>query len=419
MAKREKKQQRPATMTRKYRSRVAQEQRQIRYIRVGIGAVVVVIVLLSLGGILKTQVVDPTATRRAKEALRDIPAVTVNGTMISIADWQARVRYERQLYINQMSQISQQLSLFDPSTEFGQQLISQGQAQIQELQNLLDLGDGIASDVLNQMVEEQLVRQEAARRGVAVTSEELQSYIEVNLFGYPFPPTPEPFPTLPPPTLAPTATVTPEPTAVPTVPPTPRSLEDFQTSYQQYTEQVHEITGMTEEMWRSMIEGSLLREKLVETFADQVEPSVLQIQGRYIASQTKETVDAYFARLEAGESFDALEQEVQADDSETPAARVGNFDWSTVGGLRDRFGDAFSTVAANTDAGNYAREVVQGLTGQFYLVYVDGKEVRELTDTQKEQQRSELFQAWLDEQKQGEGIVYGNWRDYIPLDPSP
>ena len=108
MAKREKKQ-RPVKMTRKYRSRVEQERRQIRYIFTGIGAMAVVIVLVLLAGLYKTQVADPAATRRAKDALKTIPAVTVTDTMISISDWQARVRFERQLYINQIAQINQQL----------------------------------------------------------------------------------------------------------------------------------------------------------------------------------------------------------------------------------------------------------------------------------------------------------------------
>jgi hypothetical protein len=417
MAKRQKKQ-RPATMTRKYRSRVAQEQRQIRYIRIGIGVVAAAIILLLVTGLYKTQVADPAATRRAKEALQEIPAATVNGAMISVADWQARVRFDRQLRINQIAQINQQLSLFDPTTEFGQQLISQGQAQIQEIQSVLQLGDGIAADVLDQMVEEQLIRQEAARQDIIVAPEELQKFIEVDIFAYPFPPTPEPIPTLPPPTLAPTATVTPEPTIAPTVPPTPRSREDFESDYKQYLEQIQEITEMSEEHWRALIEGDLYRQKLLETFDDQVEPNALHATGRYISAQDKETIGELLTRLEAGEDFKSLEEEIEADESEEPAARVGSFDWSPIGVLSDRFGEAFSAGVADTDAGNYIGEAVQSLAERYYLVFVEEKEVRELADYLKEQQRDESFQAWLDEAKLGEGIVYGNWRDYIPREPS-
>jgi parvulin-like peptidyl-prolyl isomerase len=418
MAKRDKKQ-RPAKMTRKYQSRVERERRQIRYLLIGVGVVVAVIVLILAAGLYKTQVAEPAATRRAQDELKEIPAVTVNGTMISIADWQARVRYERQLRINQIAQINQQLSYFDPSTEFGQQLIQQGQAQIQEITNLLDLGDGIAADVLDQLVEEQLIRQEAARRGITVTPEELQRFIEVNLFAYPYPPTPEPVPTLPPPTLVPTATVTPEPTLAPTPTPTPRSLEDFENDYQEYTEQVREITGMSEQAWRSMIEGELYRDKLLEAFGAEVETNVQQVKGRYIVTQDRETADALLARLEAGETFEALEQEIDADQSEEPQARTGSFDWSPLGVVQQRFSETFATIVFNTSAGQYAGEVIPDTTGeQFYLVYVEGNEIRELAAYLIEQQRNDLFQTWLDEQKLGDGIVYGDWRPYIPREPS-
>jgi len=417
MAKREKKQ-RPAQMTRKYRSRVEQEQRQLRYIRIGTIGVILVIILLAMVGLFKTQVADPAATRSAREALKSLPAFTVDDTTISVAEWQARVRYERQLRINQIAQINQQLSLFDPATEFGQQLISQGQAQIQEIRNLLDLGSGIAADVLDQMVDEQIIRREARRRGIVVTPDDLQKYIEVNLFSYPYPPTPEPFPTLPPPTLSPTATVTPEPTLTPTVPPTPRSLQDFETDYEQYTEQVGEITEMTEEQWRSMIEGVLYRERLLEAFGAEVESNILQAKGSYIVARDLATADELLGRLDAGDTFETLAEEIDADESEEPTARTGSFDWSPATILSQAFGDQFATVVMNTDAGGVSRTAISAPDGGFYLVYVEGKEVRELADYLLEQQRVDAFEGWLDAQKLDEEIEYGNWQDYIPSEPS-
>jgi hypothetical protein len=417
MAKRGKKQ-RPAQMTRKYRSRVEQEQRQLRYIRIGTIGVILVIILLAMVGLFKTQVADPAATRSAKEALKSLPAFTVGDTTISVAEWQARVRYERQLRINQIAQINQQLGLFDPATEFGQQLISQGQAQIQEIRNLLDLGSGIAADVLDQMVDEQLLRREARRRGIVVTPDDLQKYIEVNLFSYPYPPTPEPLPTLPPATLSPTATVTPEPTLTPTVPPTPRSLQDFETDYEQYTEQVGEITEMTEEHWRSMIEGVLYRERLLEAFGAEVESNILQAKGSYIVALDLGTAEELLGRLDAGETFETLAEEIDADESEEPTARTGSFDWSPATILSQTFGDQFATVVMNTDAGEVSRTAISAPDGGFYLVYVEGKEVRELADYLLEQQRVDAFEGWLDAQRLDEEIEYGNWQDYIPSEPS-
>lgn len=417
MAKREKKQT-PVPMTRKYRSRVEEEERQLRLIRIGAAVVLGIIILVLLAGLFKTQVADPAATRGAEQALETTPAVTVNGTVISIADWQARVRFERQLRINQIAQLNQQMNLFDASTEIGQQFREQSQAQIQEITNLLDAGDGIAADVLDQMIEEELIRQEADRRGIVVTPEELQSYIEVNLFSYPYAPTPEPVPTLPPPTVSPTETVTPVPTPTPTTPPTPRSREDFEADYNTYIDQVAAVTGMSEDQFRSLIAGEIYATKLFEAYRQEVEPTAQQVKGRYIYTDDTAAHESLVARLQVGETFEELAAEVGADDAEEPSARVASFDWSPVESLTQRFGADYAQAALDTEIGQTVTDTLASPTGQLYLIFVEGNEVRELPDYLIEQRQVEMIQTWLDEQKLGEGIVYGDWQPYIPREPS-
>ena len=414
MAKREKRQ-RPVRMTRKYRSRMEKEQHQIRNIFIGIGLVAAVSVFVVLFGLYQTQVAEPEATRSAKKELETISAVTVDGTMISITEWQARVRFERMLNYDQAERINQQMNLFDPATELGQQLIQQGRVEIEQIQNLLELGDSIAADVLNQMVEEQLIRREAARRGIVITPEELQNHIEVTMFAFPFPPTPEPIPTLPAPTLPPTATVTPEPTIAPTAAPTARSREDFEANYGMYTQSIQDVTEMSEEMWRSMVEGSLYREKLLETF--QVETSVQQIQGSFITAYEQETTDTLLAQLQGGKSFEELVGEIQADTSEDQSAQAGDFDWAPIATIQQRFGEEFAKVAFNTSSGNYVRESIPTGDGRFFLVYVKGNENQDLSDYMLEQQRQDLFQSWLDQAVRDGDAVHGDWRNYIPREP--
>ena len=417
MAKRQKKQT-PAKPTRKHLSRVAQERRQILYIRIGFGIVAAVVILLVVAGLFKTRLADPAATRSAKEELKTIPAVAVDDTMISIADWQARVKFQRQLLINQVLQISQQMSYFDVSTEFGQQIISQGQAQIDEIRDALDLGDGIASDVLDRMVEDQLIRQEAALRGISISDQELQKYIEVDIFSYPFPPTPQPYPTVPPPVLPPTSTVTPVPTLTPTTPPTPRSRQDFDADYLEYMQQIQKVTEMSEDAWRTTLEADLIREKLMDDFGSEVETNVPQIKSRYIVAGDQETADALLVRLEEGEAFEQLEEEVDADDSEEPGARTGSLDWSPIQTVQQRFGEAFAATVFNAGAGDHIPVVIPAFDGQFYLVFMEGNETRELADYLVDQRRLELFESWLDDAKLGPGIEYGNWSPYIPREPN-
>jgi hypothetical protein len=280
---------------------------------------------------------------------------------------------------------------------------------------LLDLGTSIASDVLVQMVEEQLIRQEAARKGIVITPDELQKYIEVSLFSYPYPPTAEPVATLPPPTLSPTATVTPEPTIAPTLAPTAQSLEDFEASYGQSIESIKAVTEMTEEMWRSMVEGALYSEKLLEVF--EVETNVPQIKGDYIVAQDRETAEALLAQLDAGQTFEALLAEIEADESEEQTAWASSFDWAYHGLVEQNFGTEFATAAFNTEAGRYVGQPLMSTDGSFYLVYIQGNENRELSSYLVEQQRQELFQGWLDQAKLDGDIVYGDWEAYVPMEP--
>jgi hypothetical protein len=162
----------------------------------------------------------------------------------------------------------------------------------------------------------------------------------------------------------------------------------------------------------------LYSQKLLEAFGAEVETSAQQIEGSYITAQDQETAETFLSRLEAGETFEALVTEIQADESESPVARAGRFSWSPVENIEGRFGKEFATVAFETSAGSYTQSVVSTSDGLFYLIYVQGNEVRELADYVVEQRGQEAYQNWLDEQEQGDGIVYGDWHPYIPHEPS-
>jgi parvulin-like peptidyl-prolyl isomerase len=175
---------------------------------------------------------------------------------------------------------------------------------------------------------------------------------------------------------------------------------------------------MSEAQFRSLIAGEIYATKLFEAYAQEVEPNVQQVKGRYIVTDDTATAESLVARLMAGETFEELEAEVEADDAEEPIARVGSFDWSPLETLTQRFGTDYATAAFDTEAGETVTDLLVSPTGQLYLIFVEGNEIRELPDYLIEQQQVQLIQAWLDEQKLGEGIVYGNWRPYIPREPS-
>ena len=207
---------RPAVVSKKHLARVERERLQTRNILIGSAIVVILVVAAIIYGVLDQTVL---------QAQRVI--ATVNGDKIRVAEFQAQTRYARNNMIRSATNTAQFLQFFgsDPNAmaSIGQQL----------MQIKAQLGATTAGQqVLDLLIEDRLIRQEAARRGITVTEDEVKEAFQT-AFGY-YPngsPTPtstlEEFPTstlsalqmtLIPPT--PTATLTPTLTATATLTPT-------------------------------------------------------------------------------------------------------------------------------------------------------------------------------------------------------
>ncbi|HEX9333778.1 MAG TPA: SurA N-terminal domain-containing protein, partial [Anaerolineales bacterium] len=196
----------PKVITKKHMARLERERRQINIIR-GIALAGILIVVGLLGyGYLKLNFLQ----------LRE-PVAEVNGVKITTGEWQERVKFQRAQLLNLYNQYGfyQQNFGFDYSQQM-QQIVSQLQSP-----------ETIGQQVLDQMGDEILIRQEAQKRGITVSEDEVEKMIQekLNFFpnGTPTPtvtPTEFSFPTLTSqqltlapststPTEAPTATATP------------------------------------------------------------------------------------------------------------------------------------------------------------------------------------------------------------------
>ncbi len=432
MAKRVKK--KKQKLARRPVSRVEREQRQRRYIIIGTVVVAVLVGVLILLAVYQGQVVEPRAERARQTdtveailaaqtataqvvqatwtAAEEIPIATVYGEVISLADWQARVRYERRLIIEDIGLYQNQIDSMDTSTDMGQQLKQFFEAEIQTMRNELKLGTTLAGDVLENMVEEVLIRQEAQRQGITVTPQRVQDYIEVVVFNYPYPPTPTPDP-------RPTATlvpgITPAPTVTPTVTPPPASREEFDAYYQSVLADLASL-NLTEERWENVFEAMLYRQELLDLYAQEVEPVQLQVQIDYISTPDQDQAQALLARLEAGEPFADLMQEIEADEVVTITA--DSRDWSPVGELSNAFGLDFEKATFNTSPGNFVSEVIMGSGGEFYLIYVVDAEERALSPEAMERQATARLETWLGQAKASDEVTYGDWQSFVPMEPS-
>lgn len=147
----------------KHVARLQREQQQGRLILYIFFGILAAVALLLLYGWLD---INYFQARR--------PVAKVGDVEILVKDFEPRVRLQRQ-------QLLSQYNLYAQYAQFGMNV----EAQLQEIQTQLDTPALIGKTVLDQMVNEELIRQEAAKRGITVSEEEIQEALEAAFVYFP------------------------------------------------------------------------------------------------------------------------------------------------------------------------------------------------------------------------------------------
>ncbi|MFO7625090.1 MAG: peptidylprolyl isomerase [Anaerolineales bacterium] len=438
--------------SRKHMARVERENLQRKYILWTSGVVLALVVGFILYGILEQTVLKPRQ-----------PVARVNGESVTIQEFQARTRYARNSIIQRWYETYSFSQMFgdDPSTlQYFSSTLNQLSVQLQ--------GISLGQQVLDQLVGEALIRQEAARRGISISKEELDNSVE-EFFGYYRAGTPTPAPTdavlptptlsltqmaLLPPTPTPGPTGTPEieaeleadetqqaaeeepaeeqatetpvveeqPTETPAEPaeptatlapsptPTTYTLDLFQENYQESLTYLSENLGMSEAEFRTMIENQMLRTKVLEAITADISTEQEQVWARHILVPDAETAQEVLDRLQAGDDFAALAAEYSMDGS---GASGGDLGWFT----RDMMVAEFSEAAFNLEIGEIS-PAVESQFG-FHIIQVLGKDVFPLTGAQLDQLRETRFQEWLADQREASQVeIFDRWVEVTPSQPA-
>ncbi len=227
----------PRQPTRKESARRRRDEERNRLVLIGLGILAAILVLIIAAGIVQELVLKPMQ-----------PVAIVNDTRITTADYAKRVRFA-------WFQASAQEQLLDPQSS--------------------------SLEVLDQMIDEQLLREQARQRGITVSEDEITQALERS-FGYQrYTPTPSPTPQISPtPLPTPTPGGSPTPTPFPTA--TPVSLESYQKQFQSYLEQVKTAASLSEADLRALVEVDLLREKLYNAVTKDVPTTEEQVHARHI-----------------------------------------------------------------------------------------------------------------------------------------
>lgn len=423
------KQNTPKIVSKKHIARLERERRQVNLIRgIAIAGIVIVAGLLAYGYL-----------RLNVFALRE-PVAKVNGVTITIGEWQERVKFQRAQMLNAYNQYSfyQQSFGFDYSQ------------QLQQITSTLDSPELLGQQVIDQMTDEILIRQEAEKRGITVSNEEIDNYFK-ETFGF-FPdgtatptitPTEFVFPTLSSeqltiypatstpteaPTSTPAATGTPDRSATPTatattapptptfVPeqatasPTPYTLEGFQKDYDDMLKSFSAY-NVSEKVIRSIYEADLLRKKLRDDITKDIPKTEEQVWARHILVETEEEANAAYQRLLDGEEFGKVAQEVSKDTGS--AANAGDLGWQP----RSFFVKEFSDAAFTQEIGEIGKPVKSDFG--YHIIQVIAREELPLSDSQYEQKKDTAFNDWLTAAKESAAIeTFETWKERVPTEPA-
>jgi parvulin-like peptidyl-prolyl isomerase len=382
-------------VTKKHLARAERERIQRRWILLITGAIALIIAGLLIVGWYEVQYA---------------PVATVNDVDISSSSFRGRVRLADAEAINQYA----------------------FQNQLDLISGYLENREVIAKNVLDQMVEDIVVKQEIEKRGLEITDEDVERTIS-EAFGY-FPEgTPTPFPTLTPdptitalasitptitegPSPTPSATMTAGPsptttsTAAPIPTPTAYTKEAFLENYQKTLDSLDNLYSITEEDFRNQFVSQLYRQKLFKTFEEEIPKEQEQVQARHILVDDEETALLILRFLEEGRSWEELASEFSTDESNKD--RGGDLGWFPKGSMVQEFQDA----AFNAEVG----EIVGPVETNFgwHIIEILGKEIRPIDDYTYQQSVQDAFNEWLAQAVlEAEVKIRTNWEDKIPPEP--
>jgi len=368
------------------REREHRTQKLMTWIAIAVGAIIVLVLAYgSISEILKART----------------PAVTIGEAAIMANDFKARQSYERwmtelkiyqyQNYITQLSSQQSEATATETNTEETtpatvndntDALTEQLQYTVSNLEQQLspDFTNVYAGQVLDAMIEEELVRQEAVKRGLRVSDDEIQQSIELTV-GYD--------------RTAATSGLTDAETLTDTA---------------QFNTNVLKTAQFAEKDFRAMITAQSLKQKLMDELAGDIDRAPDQVELTVFTVDTEDEGLALKSRMnDDGEDPAVLVEELSQDESTTSAGY--DLPWLPQGYLDVQFGIELEEAAFNTPVGK-ASQPILGTGEQYFVIYVKEHEERELSEDLLAQAEQQAYEGWLSTTK-GELVKYLDWETAI------
>jgi peptidyl-prolyl cis-trans isomerase D len=438
------------TTTKKHMAREHREARQTRIILI-VSIVVGTIIL----GLVAYGVIDQTIIRPRTAV------ATVGDATIRVRDFVPYVQYSRAQVLNQSFQY---YTFYQQFGEFGGNFLQTAQSLATQLTQPISFG----RDVLDEMIDNLIIREEAAKRGISVSQAEIDEALQA-AFGF-FPdgtPTPtvtatiQATPTYSETQLAiitltstPTATaeelddttdvdtplteevdeevviepepeladeqdateeevvLTPTPEVTPTITltPTPYTTALFAQNIKDFNTNYAPFNFDIDQL-REIFEIQLLREKLIDAVTQDLPRTKDEVWARHILVATQEEALEVLSLLEEGEEFNAMAALYSMDESNREQG--GNLGWFDENMMVSEFSEAAFSLAEGEIS-----EPIQTTFG-FHIIQVIGKRVSQVLPAEFAQRQQTAFVEWLAEQRntRDDIEINPNWDQYVPTTP--
>ena len=416
-----------------------QQEQQLKTLRLVAAAIIGLIAIIVIIGLIVEYIFVP---RQA--------VATVNGTEITMAEWQDQVRFQRGQLI---TSINDNFELFhdaeaEDQEDARQNTIRTLQQFFQQQIGALAFGhEQIGQTVLENMISLELVNQEAERRGIAISQAEIDTEIgeQYSFYdgGLPTPfPTPEntvePTPSITPIPDPALADVTPEPTEeivveeeaeeVPTNTPqptnTPVSRASFDEQLQEDLDALDEL-GVNPQLQLDQAGQSLLFRAVGKALYEENGGGLTapHITSFLLVYATQEEADAAVARINS-EGFLQVWNEVRSLPSDPENTRPPQA-VERIEETADQYSRSYESLAdmlLELNPGDVS-EIIEDIEVQsnlpvFIIAQVTSNEELELSEFTIQQLESEALQEWLTDARATQDVeVFENWRNRVPRQP--
>lgn len=417
----------PLQPTKKHLARLERERIQRRYLIIGSIIVVIVVVGLVLYGLIDQMYLQ---SRR--------PVAVVNEHKIMTKDFQGQTRLARYNMIQSAYSVFQLAQFMGNDPNALQPVVS----QLQSIDGQL-FPPVIGRQVLDQMVDDILIKEESERLGISVSREEVDREIE-KAFGYfrngvPVPTTaPELAPTstltelqqsLIPATATPADEITEsvEPTTTgsnedfdpeaesetPTPQPTPTPLTEqgFNDRFEETISTLSSEYKITEDDMRSAFETDLYKQKLVEKLFPDLACENEQVWAFHILVDEQELANDIKSRLDQGEDWSLMAATYSTDSSNKDAN--GDLGWFGQGVMVEEFDKAVFDMEIG--------ETSEPINTQFgwHIIRKIGHEVKPISAQECQQLKTQELESWMSSQRENAEItLLDYWTQVVPDDPA-